>query len=218
MSLPGDEYRSALLALLAAQAVPVWGVGQQQSYEAFVMDGASLEHWVRMSGMWAEVERNVWQLDRLLARLGVDSVDDLTSSVPPKSRQLVEEATESWVDLLFTELVVDNLGTAMVRACAHSSYAPLMRIARLLVFSKVGAFTSGVVGIREVVSRRQVPTSVLRDRATRWLDIGSTLAEQIEQLQQTAGWVGLDIATHLDTGSALSDTEANINQLLEAVR
>jgi hypothetical protein len=218
VSLPDDAYRSALLALLAAQAVPVWGIGQQQAYEDFVMEGASLEHWVRMSGMWAEVERNVWQLNTLLGRLGIDAVEDLSSSLPVKSRQLVEEATENWVDLLFTEVVVDNLGTAMIRACEHSSYAPLTRIARLLIFSKVGAFASGVLGIREAVARGQVPAAVLRERASRWLEVGATLAEQIDQAQQEAGWVAFGLAGSVDTRAALSDAEANINELLEAVR
>jgi hypothetical protein len=209
VSIPDDNYRSALLALLAAQAVPVWGVGQQQPYEAFVMDGASLEHWVRMSGVWAEVERNVWQLHTLLERLG-------GGPIPPS--QLLEDAIEGWVDLLFTEVIVDNLGRAMVRACQHSSYAPLTRIARLLAFSKMGAFASGVVGLREAVSRQQVPATVLRERAARWLDIGTALAQQIDESQRRAGWVALDIAAMVDTGAAISEAEANVNQLLEAAR
>jgi hypothetical protein len=208
-SIPDEDYRSALLALLAAQAAPVWGVGQQEPYEAFVMDGASLEHWVRMSGVWAEVERNVWQLQTLLERLG---------GGPIPSSPLMEDAIESWVDLLFTEVIVDNLGRAMVQACQHSSYAPLARIARLLAFSKMGAFASGVVGLREAASRRQVPATVLRDRAGRWLDIGSALAQQIDEAQRQAGWVTLDIAATVDTDAAISEAEANIDQLLEAGR
>jgi hypothetical protein len=218
VSIPNDDYRSALLALLAAQAVPVWGVGQQQPYEAFVMDGASLEHWVRMSGTWAEVERNVWQLHTLLDRLGVNSVEDLTGAGPLPSCRLIEAAMETWVDLLFTEVIVDNLGTAMVRACDHSSYAPLARIVRLLRFSKVGAFTSGVIGVREAVSRRQVPAAILRERAAHWLAVGAALAREIDYAQRTAGWVALDIAVAVDISSAVSEAEANVAKLLEAVR
>ena len=53
-----------------------------------------------------------------------------TASV--KGRWGLADAIEGWLDLLFVEVILDNLGTAMVRACEQSSYAPLLRIARLL--------------------------------------------------------------------------------------
>src|ERR1700678_3638445 len=127
-SLPHEHYRTSLLALLAAQAVPVWSIGQQAPYASFVMDGAGLEHWVRMSGVWAEVERSVWELTCLLRHLGVSMEDVVDGHQGAKAA--VDDAIETWVDLLLCELVVGKLGTAMVLACRQSSYAPLARSSR----------------------------------------------------------------------------------------
>jgi hypothetical protein len=225
-SLPSEQYRSSLLSLLAAQAGPVWSIGQQEPYAAMVMDGAGLEHWVRMSGVWAEVERSVWELTCLLRHLGVESVEELPRRAARAGQlsggrdqgALIADATESWVDLLLCELVIGKLATAMVLACRHSTYAPLTRSSRLLVFSKRGIFASGYLGVQEAASRNQVPRAMLRARAARWLDVGAALAEQLDDDQKTQAWVELGIAAAVDGGAALSEAGATINELLKVDR
>ena len=42
-SVPSAAHRAALLSLLGAHAVPVWGWGERGAYAELVMDGPSLE-------------------------------------------------------------------------------------------------------------------------------------------------------------------------------
>ena len=48
---PSEKYRAALTALLTTQSVPVWNVGQRDAFGEHVMDGPSLDHWVRTANV-----------------------------------------------------------------------------------------------------------------------------------------------------------------------
>ncbi|HEX3947383.1 MAG TPA: hypothetical protein VHW47_06735 [Acidimicrobiales bacterium] len=213
-TLPDDGYRESLLGLLSAQAAPMWSVGQQAAYQAHVMAGASLEHWVRTSGVWSEVERNIWELNGLLAHLDVESWEALDGA--RTASQPVEQALEGWVDLLLVELVVDNLGAAMARACERSSYAPLARTARLLAYGKTGSYASGVVGLREILANDQVPRDQLAERAAVWQALGRTLAEHFAEAQQADRWEERGLSTPLDAAAVAAESTAELNRLLEA--
>ena len=189
-AIPDAGYREQLISLLSVQAAPMWSVGRQAAYEEHVMDGPSLDHWVRTADAWAQVERGCWELDRLLGRLGAGTWPDLAPAATGASS--VAEALEGWIDLLFAQLAVDRLGAAMAQACADSSYSPLRRTARLVALTKRGLWASGEVGLREVVARGQLPVAELAPRAGVWLELTSSLAQRYAEVQDAgAGAAGL---------------------------
>jgi|GEM_PF-7044939 len=214
-TLPDDGYREHLLALLALQAAPVWSVGQQVAYQEHVMAGPTLEHWVRVSGAWAEVERNIWELNGLLDHLGVDSWEGLPGAAADGAA--VAAAAGSWIDLLLAEQVADGLGAAMARACVDSSYAPLARTARLLAYGKAGSQASGVVGLREILVEGQAPRSEVEDRAAVWLDLVGTWAARYDDAQSADGF-GRGLALRFDATAELAAIKTELDGLLEAAR
>lgn len=212
-TLPDEGYKASLLGLLAVQAAPMWSVGQQAAYQEHVMAGPTLEHWVRISGVWAEVERNIWELNGLLGHLEVAAWEDL-----PGAGQMagtVAEALESWVDLLLVELVVDDLGAAMARASQTSSYAPLARTARLLAFGKSGSQASGVVGLREALTEGQAPRSQVEERSAVWLEVADTMAAHYDAAQQAGDWASRGLMAPIEAAALLTDTKAALTGLLE---
>ncbi|HVX19763.1 MAG TPA: hypothetical protein VHB02_00275 [Acidimicrobiales bacterium] len=212
-TLPDDGYRDRLLALLALQAAPMWSVGQQAAYQEFVMSGPTLEHWVRVSGAWAEVERNIWELNGLLGHLGVGSWEGLVGA--PADAAAVGATLGTWVDVLLAEQVADGLGAAMARACVTSSYAPLARTARLLAYGKAGSQASGVVGIKEMLVERQVPRAQVEDRAAVWLDLVGGWATRYGDAQSAEGF-GRGLAQPVDVAAEMAAVKAELNGLLEA--
>src|SRR5438094_67773 len=102
-SVPSAAHRAALLSLLGAHAVPVWGWGERGAYAELVMDGPSLDHIVASA-----------QLDR--ARL-----DDRTERWLELARDFAErtaalERQTAWIDLGIAQALDPDAAMARVEA------------------------------------------------------------------------------------------------------
>jgi len=214
-SVPDDEYRAAVLALLGFHAVPVWGWGQRAAYEKFAMEGPSLDHWVRTTGLWAEAERDLWEWEQMVAAITVESFDDVVEHAVGRLARDTVTALEQWLDMVFLPICIDGLGEELVRTMAASTYGPLVRHARRMVMYKRGQCADGCSSLDEIVANTQFDTALLRDRAEFWLGVAGEYARQATVLEAASGWVERAIADPLDVDGALERVGARLHAHLE---
>jgi len=214
-SLPSDEYRGALLALLGLHALPVWGWGQRDAYGRFAMEGPSLDHWVRTTNLWAEEERDLWEWEQMVSSLTDESFDGVVASAVGDLAARTIGAIEQWVDVVLLAVCVDGFGEELMRTVAASSYAPLERHARRMVMYKRGQCADGCDSLSELVTSAQCDRVVLVDRAALWLDVARDFAATGRALEQEVGWVQLGLADALDVDGALARVGTRLHHHLE---
>jgi len=216
-SLPSDEYRGALLALLGLHALPVWGWGQRDAYARFTMEGPSLDHWVRTTNLWAEEERDLWEWEQMVSSLTDESFDGVVVAAVGDLAARTIGAIEQWVDLVLLAVCVDGFGEELMRTVIASSYGPLERHARRMVMYKRGQCADGCDSLAELVASAQCDRVVLADRAERWLDLARDFAATSGALELEIGWVQRGLAGALDVDGALSRVEARLRSHLEVL-
>ena len=214
-SLPSDEYRGALLAVLGLHALPVWGWGQRDAYERFAMEGPSLDHWVRTTNLWAEAERDLWEWEQMVASLTRDTFDDVVEAAVGHLATRTVGTIEQWIDTVLLAVCVDGLGEELMRTVAASNYGPLERHARRMVMYKRGQCADGCDSLVELVTNAQCDRAVLVDRAALWLDVARDFAATGRALEQEVGWVQLGLADALDVDGALTRVGARLHRHLE---
>src|SRR5438876_577643 len=192
-SVPSPGHRAAVLGLLGAHGVPVWGWGERGAYAELVMDGPSLEQWVRTAGLWAEAERRSWEWEQMVAALTDEPADGIVRQAVGDLADRAVGAIEEWIDLVFLPVCLDGLGEQLLRTVASSTYGPLERHARRLVRSKRGQCAEGCSALDEIVARTQVDRARLDDRAERWLALAREFAEHTAVLERETAWVDLGI-------------------------
>lgn len=217
-SVPGTAHRASLLALLGAHAMPVWGWGQRGAYAELVMDGPSLDHWVRTAGLWAEAERRLWEWEQMVAALTDEPADDMVRRAVGDLADRAVGAIEEWIDLVFLPVCLDGLGEQLLRTVASSTYGPLERHARRLVRSKRGQCAEGCSSLDEIVANAQVDRARLDERAERWLALARDFAERTTVLERETAWVDLGIAQALDPDTAMAGVEARLRTHLRGTR
>src|SRR5262245_42170130 len=120
-SLPDDGYRRALVALLGAHALPVWGYGQRAVYERYAMEGPSLDHWVRTTGLWAEEERDLWEWETMVAAVTDEAFDAVVTDAVGELAAETVAAVDGWLDMVLLPACVDGLGEELVRTFTSST-------------------------------------------------------------------------------------------------
>lgn len=214
-SLPGDDYRHALVALLGAHALPVWGYGQRAVYEQYAMEGPSLDHWVRTTGLWAEEERDLWEWETMVAAVTDESFDAVVTGAVGELAAETIGAIDGWLDMVLLAACVDGLGEELVRTLTASTYGPLERHARRLVRDKRGQCAEGCSALHEIVRERQFAHATLDAATDKWLGIARRHATRIAELEPVRGWVGFGIADALDVDGALGRVESRVRRHLE---
>ena len=214
-SLPSDEYRGAVLALLGLHSLPVWGWGQRDAYAQFAMEGPSLNHWVRTTNLWAEEERDLWEWEQMVASITDERFDDVVAAAVGDLGARTIGAIEQWVDTVLLAVCVDGFGEELMRTVAASNYGPLERHARRMVMYKRGQCADGCDSLSELVTSGQCDRAVLADRAARWLDVARDFAVTGRALEQEIGWVPLGLADALDVDGALARVAARLHRHLE---
>jgi hypothetical protein len=213
-TIPDDGYRHALTAILVSQALPAWNIDQRDAYAEHTMDGPSLDHWVRTTNVWAELERRVWEFDHLAESAGLQDSHAVVASSWRTIATLVEAAEQDWLGLVFSMCYLDGVGHALVRACNASTYGPLLRTARLATNGKWGVVASGLVGLGEVVRLDQASTAELAERRATW----RALAAEILDVAVAAQSVLDDrfgIAEPVDRDEVLATIDARVGAILE---
>src|SRR5438552_620428 len=211
-SVPSAPHRAALLSLLGAHAVPVWGWGERGAYAELVMDGPSLDHWVRTAGLWAEAERRSWEWEQMVAALTDESADTIVRRAVGELADRAAGAIEEWIDLVFLPVCLDGLGEELLRTVASSTYGPLERHARRLVRSKRGQCAEGCSSLDEIVASAQLDRARLDDRTERWLELARDFAERTAALEHQTAWIDLGIAQALDPDAAMARVEARLRR------
>jgi hypothetical protein len=214
-TLPGDDYRAALVALFGAHALPVWGYGQRAVYEAYAMEGPSLDHWVRTTGLWAEAERDLWEWETMVAAVTDEPVDAVVTDVVGDLAAETIAAIDGWLDMVLLPACLDGVGEELVRTCSASTYGPLERHARRMVMYKRGQCAEGCSSLREIVRERQFDRSTVDAAAAKWLGIARRHAERVAEVEPVRGWVPFGIADPLDVDGALDRVEARLRVHLE---
>lgn len=214
-SLPSDEYRGALLAVLGLHALPVWGWGQRDAYARFAMEGPSLNHWVRTTNLWAEEERDLWEWEQMVSPLTDAGFDDVVTAAVGDLAARTVGAIEQWTDMVLLAVCVDGFGEELMRTVSASSYGPLERHARRMVMYKRGQCADGCDSLRELVVDAQCDRAVLVDRAALWLDVARDFAAVGRALEQEIGWVQLGVAETLDVEGSLARVGARMQAHLE---
>jgi hypothetical protein len=217
-TIADDGYRAALVALLGAHAVAVWGYGQRVAYEEFVMTGPSLDHWVRTGNLWAEEERDLWEWEQIVGAVTDRPFDDVVRGSLGDLADRVTAELHEWIDLVLLAVCVDGLGEELVRTMAASSYAPLQRHARVMVTYKRGQCADGVTGLADVVRLAQLDLDHVRARAEVWSALTRQLADAVVAAEAASGWVAHGIATPLDAPAAVYRTLARLTARLEEAR
>jgi hypothetical protein len=216
-TIPHDAYRDALTSILVSQALPGWNVDQRDAYAEHTMDGPSLDHWVRTTNVWAELERRVWEFDHLAESAGLaDSHADvarLWSGVAAR----VEAVEQDWLGLVFSMCYLDGVGHALVHACRASTYGPLLRTARLATNGKWGVVASGLVGLGEVVRLEQASPAELADQRATWKSLAAVMLD-IAVTAQSALGDRYGIAAPVDAGDVLTTIDARVENALEVRR
>ena len=208
-------YRDALVALLGAHAIPVWGFGQREAYGDHVMTGPSLDHWVRTGNLWAEQERDLWEWEQIVGavtdRAPADVVRDAVGELPGR----VTAALVEWIDLALLAVCLDGLGEELVRTLTGSSYGPLRRHASVMVAYKRGQCADGCTGLSDVVRLRQLDLDHVRARAEVWSGLTRDAAAAVAAAEATAGWVERSLAAPLDVEAAVDRTLTRLTARLE---
>jgi len=214
-SIPSDEYRSALVSLLAVHAVPVWAWGQRDAYASMVMDGPSLDQWVLTSNLWAEAERDLWEWEQLIDAIADEPSDAVVGRVIGSLAQSTPAALESWFDLIGACVTLSGLGEQLVRTFTESSYGPLARHARLMVMYKRGQTADGISAFRQGVQREEFSDADVEATLAKWSDIARTHAEAVAALQGPSRWTELGLATEFDPEAAVREVDSLIRQHLK---
>lgn len=214
-SIPSEEYRAALVALLGAHAIPVWGWGQRDHYAAKVMDGPSLDQWVLTSNLWAEEERDIWEWEQLVHAVTAESFDSIVGRTNGALATSTPAAIEEWIDLVALCACVDSLGEELVRTFTDSTYGPLKRHARLMVMYKRGQAADGISALRQGIQRDELAPAAVDDVLAKWLAIAREHAALVASSETEADWIELGIATSFDADAAISRVEARFRQHLK---
>ena len=212
---PSEEYRGALTALLMMQSVPVWNVGQRDSFCEHVMDGPSLEHWVRTANVWAELERNVWEFANLASARGIPVTDRVDGPWTDLSGRIAE-LQSSWLGLVFSLCYLDSIGHALIRQCSKSSYGPLHRASRRLPSSKWGMVVTGLLSLSEIVERDQLPRDDVLDARAQWRTLAHDVLRVVDSQEASGRWADNAIAAPIDADQVLAAAEARVASRLEA--
>ena len=213
---PSEEYRDALTALLATQSVPVWNVGQRDMYGEHVMNGPSLDHWVRTANVWAELERNVWEFANLAAAAGVPVTDDEVGGPWTGLSRRVAESQNSWLGLVFSLCYLDSIGHAMIRQCAESNYGPLLRAARVGPNGKWGMVATGLLCLGDLVAHDELPRADVLDARAHWRALSDDVLRVVTSQETSNRWVSEGIAAPIDATQVLAAADARVAIRLEA--
>lgn len=213
---PSDAYRVALTALLGTQSVPVWNTGQRDSYAEHVMNGPSLDHWVRTANVWAELERNVWEFANIATAAGIPVTDGQVDGPWGDLSGRIAEAQNSWLGLVFSLCYLDSIGHAMIRQCAQSNYGPLLRISRPGPNSKWGMVATGLLCLGEIVALEQLPRADVLDARVRWHALSDDVLRVVVAQEASGGWVEHGIAGAIDAEQVLVAADARVADRLEA--
>jgi hypothetical protein len=216
-TIPDERYRDALVTVLLTQSAPAWNVDQRAAYGEHTMDGPSLDHWVRTTNVWAELERRVWEYDHLATSAGIDEPVTAAHAVWAELAPRIEDAEQDWLGLVFSMCYLDGVGHLMMDGCRHSTYGPLMRTARLAANGKWGVVASGLVGLDEIVRLGQVPKDELDARRSTWRAITSDILDVVRSRDATVD-VTLGIATCIDVTAALETVDERVRARLEGSR
>lgn len=214
-SVPDSATRASLLGLLGAHAIPVWGWGQRAAYERMVMAGPGLDQWVRTAGLWAEMERMLWEWEQLVAGITPDEPDPLVTAVAGDLSVRTVDAGEQWIDLMLRAASLDALGEHLVRTTVSSSYAPLQRHARTMVAYKRGQAADGCDALRDVIRLQQLDADVVRGRVDVWRGLTRDHASRVAALHAEHDWDGHGLATELDVDAAIAAVDARLDRYLE---
>ena len=215
-STPSEEYRAALTALLTTQSVPVWNVGQRDSYCEHVMNGPSLDHWVRTANVWAELERNVWDFANMAAAAGIPVTDDRVDDPWTDLSGRISGSQSSWLGLVFSLCYLDSIGQRMIRQCAQSNYGPLLRTARPGPNSKWGMVATGLLCLGEIVALDQLPRSDVLDARVQWRSLSDDVLRVVIEQEASGRWVGEGIAAPIEAEQVLAAADARVATRLEA--
>jgi hypothetical protein len=217
---PSEEYRAALTALLTTQSVPVWNVAQRDAFGEHVMNGPSLDHWVRTANVWAELERNVWEFGNIAAAAGIPVTDGkIDGQVDGPWSGLsgrVAEAQGSWLGLVFSLCYLDSIGHAMIRQCAESNYGPLLRASRPGPNAKWGMVATGLLCLGEIVSLDQLPRADVLDARAQWHALAGDVMRVVIAQEASNRWVSEGIAAPIDAPQVLAAADARVAVRLEA--
>ncbi|MEO8696112.1 MAG: hypothetical protein ABI658_21520 [Acidimicrobiales bacterium] len=213
---PSDAYRTALTALLTTQSVPVWNVGQRDMYGEHVMDGPSLDQWVRTANVWAELERNVWQFTNLATAARIDMTDGHVDGPWSDLSGRIADLQSSWLGLVFSMCYLDSIGHAMIRLCAQSNYGPLFRASRPGPNAKWGMVTTGLLSLGEVVALEQLPRAEVRDAQSQSQALSADMLRIVVAQEASHRWVSEGIAAPIDAEAVLAAAEARVASRLEA--
>ncbi|MEO5837625.1 MAG: hypothetical protein ABIQ73_03630 [Acidimicrobiales bacterium] len=215
-STPSEAYRAALTALLTTQSVPVWNVGQREMYGEHVMDGPSLDQWVRTANVWAELERNVWEFGNIAAAAGISVTDDHVDGPWTNLLGRITEAENSWLGLVFSLCYLDSIGHAMIRQCAQSNYGPLIRASRLGPNAKWGMVATGLLSLGDVVALDQLPRADVLDARAQWHALCAEVLQIVVAQETSNRWVSEGIAAPIDADQVLAAADARVATRLEA--
>ena len=213
---PSEAYRAALTALLTTQSVPVWNLGQRDSYGEHVMDGPSLDQWVRTANVWAELERNVWEFTNLAAAAGISVTDDHVDGPWNDLLGRIAERQSSWLGLVFSLCYLDSIGHAMIRLCARSNYGPLRRASRPGPNAKWGMVATGLLCLDEVVALEQLPRATVRAARAQWHALSGDVLQIVVAQEARHQWVSEGIAGPIDAEQVLAVADARVAGRLEA--
>jgi hypothetical protein len=216
-TIPDDGYRSALMAVLVSQALPLWNVDQRDAYAEHTMDGPSLDHWVRTTNVWAELERRVWEFDHLAESAGLHDSHAEVATCWRATADRVEAAEQDWLGLVFSMCYLDGVGHALVQACHASTYGPLLRTARLATNGKWGVVASGLVGLGEVVRLDQAPPAELAERRATWRELAAQMLTVAVAAQSAIG-DRHGITDLVDAEATLAAVDARVAAILEVGR
>jgi hypothetical protein len=213
---PSGEYRAALTTLLTTQSVPVWNVGQRDSYCEHVMNGPSLDHWVRTANVWAELERNVWDFGNIAAAAGIPVTDGQVDGPWTGLSRRIAESQSSWLGLVFSLCYLDSIGHAMIRQCAESNYGPLLRASRLGPNGKWGMVATGLLCVSEIVEHDQLSRADVLDTRAQWIALSDEVLRVVSSQEASGRWVDHGIAAPIDAEQVLAAADARVASRLEA--
>ena len=213
---PSEEYRAALAALLATQSVPVWNAGQRDSFGEHVMNGPSLDHWVRTANAWAELERTVWDFGNIASAAGLVVTDGRVVGPWTDLSGRIAESQSSWLGLVFSMCYLDSIGHAMIQQCATSSYGPLLRASRRISNSKWGMVVTGLLSVSEIVEQNQLPRADVLDTRAQWHALADDVLGVVVAQETTGHWTDEGISATIDAEQVLTAAEARVASRLEA--
>jgi hypothetical protein len=215
-STPSEAYRAELTALLTTQSLPVWNVGQRDSFGEHVMDGPSLDQWVRTANVWAELERNVWEFGNIAAAAGLSVAHDHLDGPWTDLYERIVDLQSSWLGLVFSLCYLDSIGHAMIRLCAQSNYGPLLRASRPGPNAKWGMVTTGLLSLGEVVALDQLPRAEVHAARAKWQALSAEVLRIVVAQEARHRWVSEGIAAPIDAEQVLAAADARVSTRLAA--